>query len=116
LLSMRRLFGSNLCVGLGLLLIASRVWAADWQARPAKAGTPNGEFLERYCVECHDTQTKKGGLDLTELPFEPNNLTNFNKWVLINDRVTKSEMPPKKKERPERGESDSFIKSLSAAL
>jgi hypothetical protein len=73
-------------------------------------------FIEKYCVECHDTPTKKGGLDLTRLRFDPANLTNFNNWVLIHDRVTKGEMPPKKKERPESNELATFTKSLSSAL
>ena len=27
-------------------------------------------FLEKHCIECHDSVTKKGGLDLTELEFD----------------------------------------------
>jgi hypothetical protein len=81
-----------------------------------KAGTPSREFLEQYCVECHDSSTKKGDLDLTTLTFAPNNLTNFNKWVLVHDRVSKGEMPPKKKPRPEASDQEAFVKSLSSSL
>ena len=97
-------------------MAAGRAQASDLHSSPAKAGTPNAAFLEKYCVECHDKPTKKGGLDLTVLNFEPNDLTNFNKWVLIHDRVTKGEMPPKKKERPEPADLESFSKSLASAL
>src|SRR5262245_49269236 len=27
-------------------------------------------FLDRHCLECHESVSKKGGLDLTELPFD----------------------------------------------
>src|SRR5213082_2243079 len=74
------------------------------------------QFVEKNCVECHDTDTKKGGLDLTALKFDPANLTNFSRWVLVHDRVSNGEMPPKKKPRPEASELDAFTKSLSLSL
>src|SRR5882724_3734552 len=73
-------------------------------------------FVEQYCVECHDADTKKGGLDLTALKFDPANSTNFSKWVLVHDRVNKGEMPPKKKPRPEAAELAFFVRSLASAL
>ena len=86
---------------------------------PAKASdlpAAGKQFLERHCFECHDTLTKKGGLDLTTLAFDPATSTNFTKWVLIHDRVSKGEMPPKKKAQPEKAELEKFTNSLSAAL
>jgi len=77
---------------------------------------PVRQFVEKNCVECHDTDTKKGGLDLTALKFDPANLTNFSRWVLVHDRVSDGEMPPKKKPRPEASELEAFTKSLSLSL
>src|SRR2546426_537657 len=77
---------------------------------------PASAFLEKHCFECHDTETKKGGLDLTSLKFEVNNPTNFSRWVLIHDRVSNGEMPPKKKPRPETADLDSFVNSLASSL
>src|SRR5882724_4348837 len=74
------------------------------------------QFVEQYCVECHDAETKKGGLDLTALKFVPANSTNFSKWVLVHDRISNGEMPPKKKPRPDSVEAEAFIKSLASAL
>src|SRR5436190_11181182 len=74
------------------------------------------EFLEKHCFECHDTETKKGDLDLTALKIELANPTNFSKWVLVHDRVVSGEMPPKKKARPAAAESDAFLKSLASSL
>jgi len=74
------------------------------------------QFVENNCVECHDTDTKKGGLDLTALKFDPANLTNFSRWVLVQDRVSNGEMPPKKKPRPEASELEVFTKSLASSL
>src|SRR5881296_915278 len=74
------------------------------------------QFVEQYCLECHDADTKKGGLDLTALQFDPANSTNFSTWVLVHDRVSNSEMPPKKKARPDSAEAKAFIKSLASSL
>ena len=74
------------------------------------------EFIEQHCVECHDADTQKGRLDLRALKFNPAISTNFSKWVLIHDRVSKGEMPPKKKPRPDATELEAFTKSLSASL
>src|SRR6266513_4798257 len=74
------------------------------------------QFTEKNCVECHDTDTKKGGLDLTALKFDLANLTNFSRWVLVHDRVSNGEMPPKKKPRPDSADAEAFVKSLASAL
>src|SRR6185503_17794002 len=60
-------------------------------------------FLNRYCTECHDSETKKGGLDLSEISLDLTNPQNFQLWVKVHDRVASGEMPPKKKSRPKAG-------------
>lgn len=57
-------------------------------------------FLDQHCVECHDAEMKKGGLDLTAL--EPDFAAGkaFSTWVKVHDAIAKGEMPPKKKPRP----------------
>jgi hypothetical protein len=73
-------------------------------------------FFDKNCLECHDAEMKKGGLDLSALKFDLVNGTNFSKWVLVHDRVVAGEMPPKKKARPEPDELKSFTKFLSVSL
>src|SRR5437762_2793260 len=84
----------------------------------AAGGAPRAvrQFIEQHCLECHDAETKKGDLDLTALKFNLANSTNFSKWVLVHDRVSNGEMPPKKKARPDSADSKAFIKSLALAL
>src|SRR5207245_9818930 len=77
---------------------------------------PGRQLGENSSAECHDTDTKKGGLDLSSLKFDPANSTDFSRWVLVHDRVSNGEMPPKKKPRPEAAESESFTNSLSSSL
>src|SRR6266498_1191547 len=97
------------------LLLASASAAA---AAAAAADLPPGvgKFVERHWSECHDAETKKGGLDLTGLKFDLANPTNFSTWVTVHDRVEHGEMPPKKKARPEPAELESFTATLSSLL
>ena len=84
---------------------------------PGAPAAPNLQpFLEKHCFECHDSDTKKGGLDLTLLKFDPANSTNFSKWVVVHDRVAEGEMPPKKKARPDAKELQTFTESLVSSL
>src|ERR1051325_10881536 len=85
---------------------------------PLGAAAPGDvqSFLQTHCLECHDAETKKGGLDLTALPFDLANSTNFAKWVLVHDRVRDGEMPPKEKARPTDAELAAFTQALSSSL
>jgi len=78
--------------------------------------SPCRKFLDSHCIECHDAETKKGGLDLTGLKYDVAQPTNFAKWVLVHDRVSNGEMPPKKKPRPAAAEQALFLRSLSSSL
>ena len=82
------------------------------------AGEPpvSRAFLERHCVECHDAELRKGGLDLTSLSFEPKNATNFSRWVTVYDQVQQGRMPPAKKPRPETRDQAQFLMGLNAGL
>jgi hypothetical protein len=70
-------------------------------------------FVEAHCVECHDSETKKGDLDLTALKLDS---AGFDAWVQVHDRVRAGEMPPEKKPRPAAKEVHAAMKSLSQQL
>ncbi|HVJ44756.1 MAG TPA: DUF1592 domain-containing protein, partial [Luteolibacter sp.] len=82
----------------------------------AEIPAPVREMFENRCTDCHDAETKKGGLDLTALGFDLSNPKTFATWVKIHDRVEDHEMPPKKKEQPEAAERDGFLKAVAAPL
>jgi len=73
-------------------------------------------FLEKNCVECHDADVKKGGLDLTALKSDLTDAKSFETWVKIFDRTANGEMPPKKKPRPEATQKSAYLGDLSALL
>jgi len=64
------------------------------------AQTEPKAFLQKHCTECHDAETRKGGLDLTALQTDFGKEDEFHRWVKVYDRVVSGEMPPKKQARP----------------
>ena len=73
-------------------------------------------FLEKNCVECHDADAKKGGLDLTALKSDLTDAKSFETWVKVFDRTANGEMPPKKKPRPDAARQSAYLEDLSARL
>src|SRR6266404_4729718 len=92
------------------------VCATATSMRAAEGPSAVHDFLERHCVECHDSETKKGGLDLTALKFDVDDVKNFAEWVKVHDRVREGEMPPKKKPRPEATAMDAFLAAISEPM
>lgn len=80
------------------------------------AAIPVAAFLEGHCVECHDADVKKGGLDLTSLAFDKLDPASIKAWQHIFERVRDGEMPPKKKPQPEKNEKDLFLAALKEPL
>jgi formylglycine-generating enzyme required for sulfatase activity len=73
-------------------------------------------LLDAHCYDCHEGKTKKGGLDLAALPWNPGDEANLQAWIGVFDRVKNGEMPPKKKPRPPEPLVARSTQALGAAL
>ncbi|MEY2599643.1 MAG: hypothetical protein RLZZ142_1902 [Verrucomicrobiota bacterium] len=73
-------------------------------------------FLDAHCSECHDSDTHKGGLDLSRLPWSLQAGDHFQQWTKVFDKIERGEMPPKKKERPAAAQTQAFLKNLGSEL
>lgn len=73
-------------------------------------------FFQQHCTQCHDADTKEGGLDLTSLDRDLDNAAVFARWVKIHDRIASDEMPPKDEPRPAVDERDAVLKRLKQDL
>jgi hypothetical protein len=82
-----------------LMLLAA--WALSVQAAPSPSFKRDAlPFLEHYCFDCHDEESRKGDLALDGLTEV--NTENFEIWKSVWEQVALKVMPPKKrKHQPE---------------
>ena len=116
LLFLTRSNSRNSLFSAGVAFLAA--WAiigipSAWSATPIPGAI---DFIQRHCADCHDTSTKEAGLDLTTLAFDPDDPSNFARWVRVHDRAKAGEMPPASQPRPDAAEVESFIKALGSTL
>jgi len=72
-------------------------------------------LIENHCIDCHGADTKTP-LNFESLGFDLDDGQTFKAWVKIFDRVTKGEMPPAKKKRPNQTLLDSSLTALQDDL
>jgi hypothetical protein len=101
---------------LGSLLVLTFGGAACSEPATQPTASLDRSFLQKHCLECHDADAKKGGLDLSSLPLDPGDARNFATWVKVHDRVRDGEMPPKKQARPASSELHAFLESLARPM
>jgi hypothetical protein len=82
----------------------------------AQTPQPLATFLDQHCIECHDADVKKGGLDLEALKFDLASADVFQSWQKVFERVRDGEMPPKKKPQPAKADADAFLAGLKEPL
>ena len=73
-------------------------------------------FLDQNCMDCHDAEMKKGGLDLAALSTDGTDAAALKKWVRVFDRVAAGEMPPPKKKQPSQDAVQDFMAALGGDL
>lgn len=78
--------------------------------------TDLARFAETYCLDCHEGPDSEGNLDLSNIGYDLANAETMRRWVLVHDRVAKSEMPPAKKRQPSAAQRQSFATSLAGNL
>jgi mono/diheme cytochrome c family protein len=96
----------------GIALLTGASIAAPSAALDSKVQA----YFEQHCVDCHDADIKKAGLDLTALKPDFTARDNFAHWEKVFDRVNRGEMPPKKSDQPPAEERAAFVKSLGGGL
>jgi Protein of unknown function (DUF1592)/Protein of unknown function (DUF1588)/Protein of unknown function (DUF1587)/Protein of unknown function (DUF1585)/Protein of unknown function (DUF1595)/Planctomycete cytochrome C len=91
-----------------LLLLCLPAWSADTELLKP--------FLKSHCIDCHNSETHEGGLNLQELAFQPTQRVNAMTWEKLFDRVTKGEMPPKSESQPPAEKKVAFLSELAQQL
>jgi len=53
-------------------------------------------WLQKYCLDCHNADRRKGDVDLTHFAEKQDVASNFSLWQSMLQQVEDEEMPPKK--------------------
>ncbi len=93
-------------------MIAAALVPRTGDAAPPGATT----FFRAHCLDCHDADAKKGGLDLTALSGDLAPADSRRVWTRIHDRVRDGEMPPPKKQPPVATDKQTFLSALAGDL
>ena len=74
------------------------------------------DFLEQHCADCHDADSKKGGLNLEKVSLARPGPEQAQLLVHLFDRISSGEMPPKKADQPAPPAREAFLKELGTSL
>jgi hypothetical protein len=73
-------------------------------------------FLEKYCLECHDTLMEEGKVNLEEIPFQVTTLEEAELWQKVLNSMNSGEMPPEDEPQPENQEKADFLDALAQTM
>ncbi len=73
-------------------------------------------LIAAHCLDCHGPDIQKAGLRLDTLQPNLADERTLATWVLVHDKLVAGEMPPKKRERPEKSELDAATQWLHKEL
>ncbi|WP_417746357.1 DUF1588 domain-containing protein [Rosistilla oblonga] len=93
-MQMLRLFPS-----LAFLLIVPSLGSWVVADQPPMSGAMATQFLQQYCIDCHDANTQEGGVALDELSDVT--IDNAELWKTVWEQVALKEMPPADELQPD---------------
>ena len=94
------------------LLVIATVFAAGLLPAAEAPAKQVEQFLNRYCLECHDAATHKGDRSFDKFTLPLKTLPGAIEARDIIDQLTLREMPPKKADQPSDDERLAMIRTL----
>lgn len=73
-------------------------------------------YVHTYCVKCHNSETTKGELDLTQFKSAHDVADGFRRWNNIIEFIRDGEMPPKDAKQPSIDESNAVVARVNGIL
>jgi hypothetical protein len=94
-------------------VLAAVCWAdAARAAEVAPAAKVVTQFLETYCLDCHDSTTQKGDREFESFALPLKSVADLILAKDIIDQITLKEMPPKKADQPKDEERLAVVRAL----
>ena len=73
-------------------------------------------FFKTHCLDCHDTETQEGEVDLETLSFTITTIEQAERWQKVMNVLNSGEMPPEDSERPAGNEKADFLDDLAHTM
>lgn len=73
-------------------------------------------LIENHCLQCHDTKTQEGNVDLETLPLDLGTIESAELWHKILGAINSGEMPPQDETQLNASEKTEFLADLSNRL
>ncbi|QEG43200.1 DUF1592 domain-containing protein [Roseimaritima ulvae] len=88
------------------------------RAAPPEASLPEKHraFFKAYCLDCHDSETREGKIDLETLSFRITILEQAELWQKVLNALNAGEMPPEDSEQPGNTEKADFLDDLARTM
>ena len=74
------------------------------------------DFLSTYCLDCHDSLTEKGSVNLEDLAFQITTIQEAELWQKVLNTMNSGEMPPDDKKQPSESEKADFLDALAQTM
>lgn len=98
-----------------LFVIALTV--CELRVTAAEIPLPVREFVQKNCLECHDSSSPEGDFQIDGLSSDLKDSTSLKKWARVLTRVQNGEMPPETASvHPESAESAAALQALRLAF
>ena len=70
----------------------------------------------RHCLDCHDSETREGKVDLETLSFRITTIEQAELWQKVLNALNAGEMPPEDSEQPGNTEKADFLDDLARTM
>ncbi|MED5281189.1 MAG: DUF1587 domain-containing protein, partial [Verrucomicrobiota bacterium] len=74
------------------------------------------DLMYDHCMDCHNADTRKGKVNLEDLPLEVSTLQHAELWQKVLDVMNSGEMPPENKRQPEKEAKADFLEDLAKTM
>ena len=89
---------------------------AIFATSPALAAPEVHEFLDQRCLDCHDSETSKGDVDLEGVGLDFADATTASTWNRVLEQLVLRQMPPENKPQPDVAERERITAWIESQL
>ena len=73
-------------------------------------------FFQAHCLDCHDSGTREGKVDLETLHFNITTMEQAELWQKVLNALNAGEMPPEDSKQPDNAEKADFLDDLANTM